>query len=123
MTKQMVKEIADQSVYRTSASHDYKGNTIEVWEYDPNKLLPAFNDATNDMISNSSSGEEVLAIALLQAFGGAFEGDLKRHMRNKIKYKYIKFKNNTVAEIRDHSDYEDIDDSYNDIMNSLMWDF
>ena len=123
MTKQMVKEIADQSVYRTSASHDYKGNTIEVWEYDPNKLLPAFNDATNDMISNSSSGEEVLAIALLQAFGGAFEGDLKRHMRNKIKYKYIKFKNNTVVEIRDHSDYEDIDDSYNDIMNSLMWDF
>jgi hypothetical protein len=123
MTKQMVKEIADQSVYRTSVSHDYKGNTIEVWEYDPNKLLPAFNDATNGMISNSSSGEEVLAIALLQAFGGAFEGDIKRHMRNKVKYKYIKFKNNTVVEIRDHSDYEDIDDSYNDIMNSLMWDF
>jgi len=123
MTKQMAKEIADQSVYRTSASHDYRGNTIEVWEYDPNKLLPAFNDATNDMISNSSSGEEVLAIALLQAFGGAFEGDLKRHMRSKVKYKYIKFRNNTVVELRDHSDYEDIDDSYNDIMNSLMWDF
>ena len=23
----------------------------------------------------------------------------------------------------DHSDYEDIDNSYNDIMNSLMWGF
>ncbi|MBR5958791.1 MAG: hypothetical protein IKZ99_10550 [Salinivirgaceae bacterium] len=123
MTKQMAEEIVDHSIYRVSKSRDYKGNSIEVWEYDPNKILPAFNNATNELIDGSSSGEEVLAIALLQAFGGAFEGDLKRHMRNKVNYKYIKFRNNTVVEIRDHSDYEDIDDSYNDIMNSLMWDF
>ncbi len=45
------------------------------------------------------------------------------------KYKYIKFKNNTVAEIRDHSSYEENsrsygdDDDFDDLINTLLWDY
>ncbi|MBO7145322.1 MAG: hypothetical protein J6W13_10915 [Salinivirgaceae bacterium] len=132
MTKQMCEELigsggkfgkADQSLYRISKSRDYQGNSIEVWEYDPNKVLSALNGATNSLIDGSNSGEEVLAIALIQAIGGVYEGELKRLMRSEVKYKYIKFRNSTIVEIRDHSSYEDIDDSYNNIMNGLMWDY
>ena len=64
-----------------------------------------------------------LAVALLQAVQSATGRSVMRETFSELKYKYIKFKNNVITELCDHSDYEDIDNSYNDIMNSLMWGF
>ena len=122
MTKDMCEDIGiDESVYRVSKHRDINGKTIEEWEYDPDKVMSAVNNEFNSI--DTDDVESALAVALVQAFTQAAGGSVKQYASSKFKYKYIKFKNNVIVELRDHSVYEDIDDSYNDIMNSLMWGF
>ena len=122
MTKQMVEEFIDQSYYRVSANRDNSGNSIEIWEYDPDKFWGAMgNGAGNEM----SGFFAMLAQSVDKATGNRItKGASDYH-----KYKYIKFKNNIVAEIRDHSSYEDNnhsygdDDDFDDLINTLLRDY
>lgn len=122
MTKQMAEEFIDKSYYRISANRDYKGNTIEIWEYDPDKFWASMGNGANNELGGFFS-------ALIQSVDKATGNRITKGASDYHKYKYIKFKNNTVAEIRDHSSYEENsrsygdDDDFDDLINTLLWDY
>ena len=122
MTKQMAEEFIDKSYYRISANRDYNGNTVEIWEYDPDKFWASMGNGAGNELGGFFS-------ALMQSVDKATGNRITQGASDYHKYKYIKFKNNTVAEIRDHSSYEenshsyDDDDDFDDLINTLLWDY
>lgn len=97
--------------YRTSSSTDWSNNKIEIWEYDYDMAKRYMDKEMGD-----SAGVMNLMLGLASAIGYNLQSELSKN----VKYKYLKFKNNTLVEIRDNSIYDDIDNATNDL-NSSLW--
>lgn len=93
--------------YRVSQSTDWSGNKIEIWEYD-------FDKAKRYMDSvMGSAGISDLLFGLGSTLLGV---NVRAEISNVVKYKYLRFKNDKLVEIRDNSYYDDVDnamDSFN----------
>ena len=115
MTKAMVKDafgVDDVllNAYHISTSKDWSENIYETWEYDY-KLAKNYID--------KKMGDDALNLNLLLELGSAMGLDFRTELSNAVKYKYLRFKNNKLIELKDSSIYDDIDNATNDINNYL----
>lgn len=117
MTKQMVIDaMSDDDVllhsFRVSKHTDRLYNQFETWEYD-------FSMAKKYMESQMEGG--TLVMNLMMGLGSAIGYNFRAEVSNKVKYKYLKFKNNKLIELKDTSTYDDIDDAVDEFNNYLRW--
>ena len=93
--------------YRVSQSTDWSGNRIEIWEYDFDKAKRYMDS----VMGNAGISD------LLFGLGSTLLGvNVRAEISNVVKYKYLRFNNDKLVEIRDNSYYDDVDnamDSFN----------
>lgn len=117
MTKDMVVDALgyDDIVlhsYRISNSMDWNDNVIEIWEYDSSK-------AKQYMDKEMEESAALLNLYLSLASSMGF--DYKSEISKSVTYKYMKFKNNRLVEVKDSSIYDDIDRSSGSLYNSFWF--
>lgn len=96
--------------YRVSNSTDWSDNRIETWEYD-------YDMAKRYM--DKEMGDDAAAFNLLMGLGSALGYNLRAEMSKIVKYKYLRFKNGKLIELKDSSFYDDIDNATDNLNNSL----
>lgn len=115
MTKAMVTDAFGTDdvllyAYRVSSSTDWNDNRIEIWEYD-------FDMAKRYM--DKEMGEDAAAFNLLMGLSSALGYNMRAEVSKIIKYKYLRFKNDRLIELKDSSFYDDIDSATDNLNNSL----
>lgn len=105
MTKDMVVDALgyDDIVlhsYCISNSMDWNDNAIEIWEYDPSKAK---------QYMDKEMGESAALLNLYLGLASSMGFDYKSEISKNVTYKYMKFKNNRLVEVKDSSIYDDID--------------
>ena len=116
MTKDMVVDALgyDDIVlhsYRISNSMDWNDNAIEIWEYDPSKAK---------QYMDKEMGESAALLNLYLGLASSMGFDYKSEISKNVTYKYMKFKNNRLVEVKDNSIYDDIDRSSGSLYNSFL---
>lgn len=117
MTKDMVVDALgyDDIVlhsYRISNSMDWNDNAIEIWEYDPSKAK---------QYMDKKMGERAVLLNLYLGLASSMGFDYKSEISKNVTYKYMKFKNNRLVEVKDSSIYDDIDRSSGSLYNSFWF--
>lgn len=115
MTKAMVTDAFSTDdvllpVYRVSTSTDWNDNKIETWEYD-------YDMAKRYM--DKEMGDNAAALNLILGLGSALGYNFRAEVSKIVKYKYLKFKNDKLIELKDSSFYDDIDSATDNLNNSL----
>ena len=87
-------------------------NVIEIWEYDSSK-------AKQYMDKEMEESAALLNLYLSLASSMGF--DYKSEISKSVTYKYMKFKNNRLVEVKDSSIYDDIDRSSGSLYNSFWF--
>lgn len=120
MTKEMIVDAwanrqALLHAYRVSNSTDWNNNVVEIWEYDYSMV---------QKYMQKELGSEAAGIFnLLSAFGATQGINIRSEISKDTKYKYFKFKNGKLVEIKDSSIYDDIDNAADDFSRSLLFGF
>lgn len=96
--------------YRVSNSTDWSDNRIETWEYD-------YDMAKRYM--DKQMGDDAAALNLILGLGSAFGYNFRAEVSKIVKYKYLRFKNGKLIELKDSSFYDDIDNATDNLNNSL----
>ena len=138
MTKEMCELVLEKTVgmefYRESSWTDFGGNRIETWEYDFDygvaQAKRELYDGTVEGLEEDgeeASLEEKAATALLSEIIMGFAGSLASPAADTMTdYKYLKFRNSVLVELKDSSFYDDINNTKRkaeDALNSLYWLF
>lgn len=115
MTKAMVTDAFSTDdvllhAYRVSTSTDWNDNKIETWEYD-------YDMAKRYM--DKEMGDDAAALNLLLGLGSALGYNFRAEVSKIVKYKYLRFKNDKLIELKDSSFYDDIDNATDNLNNSL----
>lgn len=116
MTKDMVIDALSIDdvllhAYRVSSSTDWSNNRIETWEYDYD-MVKKYMD--------KEMGDSAVAVNFLFGLGYALGYNFRAEVSKIVKYKYLRFKNNKLTELKDSSFYDDIDNA-KDNLNSALW--
>lgn len=96
--------------YRVSNSTDWSDNRIETWEYDYD-MVKKYMD--------KEMGSDAAAFNLLMGLGSAMGYSFRSEVSKIVKYKYLRFKNGKLIELKDSSFYDDIDNATDNLNNSL----
>ena len=113
MTKEMVKDMLGEDIdfYRVSTWNDW-GDKVEAWEYDYKYGINKRQMRTlNDGIKNNDKEAFVSAMVI-----GALGESLGGIMSMATEYKYFKFTNSVLVELRDRSDYDDMNNAFDDLL-------
>lgn len=113
MTKEMVKDMLGDDIdfYRVSTWNDW-GDKVEAWEYDYKYGINKRQMRTlNDGIKNNDKEAFVSAMVI-----GALGESLGGIMSMATEYKYFKFTNSVLVELRDRSDYDDMNNAFDDLL-------
>ena len=116
MTKAMVTDafgIDDVLLhaFRVSFSIDWDDSKIETWEYDYDRVK---------RYMDKEMGDDAASFNLLMGLGSALGYNFRSEVSKNIKYKYLRFRNDKLIELKDSSFYDDIDNATDDI-NSSLW--
>ena len=138
MTKEMCELVLEETVgmefYRESSWTDFGGNRIETWEYDFNygvaqakrELYGGTVDGLEEDGEEASSSEKAAAALLSEVIMG-FAGSLASPFADTMTdYKYLKFRNSVLVELKDSNFYDDMNNAQRkaeDALNSLYWLF
>lgn len=120
MTKEMIVDAwtnkqALLHAFRVSSSTDWDGNMVEIWEYDYSMV---------QKYMQKELGSEAAGIfSLLSALGATQGINMRSEISKDTKYKYFKFKNGKLIELKDSSIYDDIDNAADDFSRSLLFGF
>lgn len=136
MTKEMCELVLEETVgmefYRESSWTDFGGNRIETWEYDfdygvaqaKRELYGGTVDGLEEDGEEASLGEKAASALLSEVIMG-FAGSLASPFADTMTdYKYLKFRNSVLVELKDSSFYDDINNTKRkaeDALNSLYW--
>lgn len=113
MTKEMVKDMLGEDIdfYRVSTWNDW-GDKVEAWEYDYKYGINKRQMRTlNDGIKNNDK-EAFVSAMVIGALGESLDGI----MSMATEYKYFKFTNSVLVELRDRSDYDDMNNAFDDLL-------
>jgi len=113
MTKEMVRDMLGEDIdfYRVSTWNDW-GDKVEAWEYDYKYGINKRQRRTlNDGIKNNDKEAFVSAMVI-----GALGESLGGIMSMATEYKYFKFTNSVLVELRDRSDYDDMNNAFDDLL-------
>lgn len=113
MTKEMVKDMLGEDIdfYRVSTWNDW-GDKVETWEYDYDYGINKRQMRTiNEGIKNNDKEAFVSAMVI-----GALGESLGGIMSMATEYKYFKFTNSVLVELRDRSDYDDMNNAFDDLL-------
>lgn len=116
MTKEMVKDMLGEDIdfYRVSTWNDW-GDKVEAWEYDYKYGINKRQMRTlNDGIKNNDKEAFVSAMVI-----GALGESLGGIMSMATEYKYFKFTNSVLVELRDSSDYDDMNNAFDNLLYML----
>ncbi len=64
-------------------------------------------------------GDNAAALNLILGLGSALGYNFRAEVSKIVKYKYLKFKNDKLIELKDSSFYDDIDNATDNLNNSL----
>lgn len=120
MTKEMIvdawtKKQALLHAFRVSSSTDWDGNMVETWEYDYSMV--------QKYMQKELGSEAAGLFNLISAFGATQGINIRSEISKDTKYKYFKFKNGKLVELKDSSIYDDIDNAADDFSRSLLFGF
>lgn len=120
MTKEMIVDAwtnkqALLHAFRVSSSTDWDGNKVETWEYDYSMV--------QKYMQKELGSEAAGLFSLLSAFGATQGINMRSEISKDTKYKYFKFKNGKLIELKDSSIYDDIDNAADDFSRSLLFGF
>lgn len=129
MTKEMVKQVLqdDTDFYRISKWTNYAGEQMETWEFDfeygVEKAKRQLYEATvDDKDGESLSSTEKTAASLLSNLVMGTAGYLASAMMGDMtEYKYLRFRNSVLVELKDSSTYDDMNNAKREALNSVMW--
>lgn len=129
MTKEMVKQVLqdDTDFYRISKWTNYAGEQMETWEFDfeygVEKAKRQLYEATvDDKDGESLSSTEKTAASLLSNLVMGTAGYLVPAMMGDMtEYKYLRFRNSVLVELKDSSTYDDMNNAKREALNSVMW--
>lgn len=126
MTKEMCELVLSKAVgmefYRVSSWTNFVGEQMETWEFDYDYGIEKENQQRlkEDIENNDKSA--FLVYGFMNAIGDLTSGAAS----NMAKYKYLKFRNSVLIELKDSSFYDDVNKAQReaeDALNSLYWLF
>lgn len=117
MTKEMVKDMLGEGIdfYRISTWNDW-GDKVEAWEYDyyygiNKRQMRTFDEG----VKNNNVKEAYVSAVLIGELGRNLGGI----MSMSTEYKYFKFTNSVLVELRDSSDYDDMNNAFDNLLYML----
>lgn len=117
MTKEMVKDMLGKDIdfYRISTWNDW-GDKVEAWEYDyyygiNKRQMRTFDEG----VKNNNVKEAYVSAVLIGELGKNLGGI----MSMATEYKYFKFTNSVLVELRDSSDYDDMNNAFDNLLYML----
>lgn len=138
MTKEMCELVLEETVgmefYRESSWTDFGGNRIETWEYDfdygvaqaKRELYGGTVAGLEEDGEEASLGEKAASALLSEVIMG-FAGSLASPFADTMTdYKYLKFRNSVLVELKDSNFYDDMNNAQREVedaLNSLYWLF
>ena len=124
MTKEMcelvVKKVIGMDFYRVSTWTNFAGDEMETWEFDYEYGME--KEKQRQLKKNLEEDKEsaIIVYQFMNALGNSMSGTAS----TMVKYKYLKFRNSVLIELKDSSFYDDMNKAEReakDALNSLYW--
>lgn len=126
MTKEMCELVLSKAVgmefYRMSSWTNFAGEQMETWEFDYDYGIEKENQQRLKEGIENNDKNAFLVYGFMNAIGELTSGAAS----NMAKYKYLKFRNSVLIELKDSSFYDDVNKAQReteDALNSLYWLF
>ena len=126
MTKEMCELILAKTVgmefYRVSSWTNYAGERMETWEFDYDYGIEKENQQRLKKGIENNDKNVLLVYGFMNVIGDLTSGAAS----DMAEYKYLKFKNSVLTELKDSSFYDNVNKAQRkaeDALNSLYWLF
>ena len=126
MTKEMCELVLSEAVgmdfYRISSWRNFVGDQMETWEFDYDYGIEKENQRRLREGIEDNDKNALLVYGFMNAIGNL----TSEAASNMAEYKYLKFKNSVLIELKDSSFYDDVNKAQReaeDALNSLYWLF
>lgn len=126
MTKEMcalvLSKVVGMEFYRVSSWTNFSGDKMETWQFDYDYGIEKENQKILKEGIENNDKNAFLVYGFMNAIGELTSGAAS----SMAKYKYLKFRNSVLIELKDSSFYDDVNKAQReteDALNSLYWLF